>query len=182
MQKKVQKRFILLGIIIVLVGILIWRVSTSYAYVNQGYTGKNVISGDRWGVNITEIGEIKKEGNAVLSKEVSTIGTTLNFDVVLFKPGDSVSFDVTVQNTSSLKAELYALTLVGLNDIDAENINYTIVPVDSSLLHEDDNEGSIIKSGEEQVFNITVEYDNTQNDVNREYHLSLGSTIIYKQK
>ena len=177
-----QKRYVLLIIIFVIVGILVWRVSTSYASVDQGYTGKNIISGDKWGVNITNVSDVTKEGNAVLSKEISTIGTTLNFSAILFKPGDKISFDIDVENTSSLNAELYALTLTGLNDIDAEIITYTIMPIDSSVLHTDEANGSIIKSGEKQKFRITVEYDEIARDNNQEYHLSLGSTIIYRQK
>ena len=180
-MKKVRKRYIFLGIVIVIVGILIWRLSSSYASMNQGYTGKNVISGDKWGINITNISNVEKTGSAELTKDVSTIGTTLNFSAVLFKPGDKISFNIDVENTSTLSGELYALTLTGLNDIDGENINYTILPVDGSILHSNDNEGSILKSGGKQTFNITLVYDETSTSDN-EYHLNLGSTIIYKQK
>lgn len=180
-MKNVHKRYILLAIVIVIVGILIWKLSTSYAAMNQGYTGKNIISGDKWGVNITNIGDVEKNGTAELTKEISTIGTTLNFSAVLFKPGDKISFNVEVENTSTLSAELYALTLTGLNDIDGENINYTILPVDGSILHDENTEGSILKSGGKQIFNITLVYDETSTG-NHEYHLNLGSTIIYKQK
>jgi len=181
MEKKYQKRYILLGIIIVMVAILIWKVNTSYAFVNQGYVGRNIISGDKWGVNITEIGEIEKKGSAELINEISTIGTTINFDVMLFHPGDSVSFNITVENTSTLNAELYALTLGGLSNFDSQNIDYTILPVDSSIIHEDNIDGSIIKSGDKQVFNITVSYQEHAKD-NNEYNLNLSSTIIYKQR
>ena len=180
-MKNVQKRYVFLGVVIVLVGVLIWQLSTSYASVDQGYSGKNIISGDKWGINITNVGDIEKTGEAYVTKEVSTIGTTLNFSVVLFKPGDKVSFDIEVENTSVLDGELYALTLTGLNDIDSEYITYTILPVDGSIVHTDDTIGSILKSGNKQVFNITVLYDEIANSTN-EYHLSLGSTIIYKQK
>ncbi len=181
MQKNIQKRYLILVITIVIVGILIWRVSSSYASVNQGYTGKNIISGDKWGVNITNISEVEKDGTAEISKDISTIGTTLNFSAVLFNPGDKISFNVEVSNTSSLNAELYALTLTGLNEIDSENITYTILPIDGSILHDENNDGSILKSGAKQLFNITLQYDDTATN-NNEYHLSLGSTIIYKQK
>ena len=118
-----------------------------------------------------------------MTKEVSTIGTTLNFDVTLFKPGDKISFDITVSNTSTLPAELYALTLSGLSSIDSEIIDYTILPIDTSIIHEDNVTGSIIKSGEKQIFNITVSYNEKVSTMeNREVSLSLGSTIIYKQK
>ena len=182
MQKKIQKRYILVGVIIMLVGILTWRLlSTSYAKMDQGYTGKNIISGDKWGINITKIDNIEIDGEAKLVGDVSTIASTLNFYAVLFKPGDKISFNVEVSNTSNLPAELYALTLTGLNDIDGEDINYTILPIDGSIIHDNDNSGSIIKSGEKQVFNIVLEYDsNSTNAIER--HLSLGSTIIYKQK
>jgi hypothetical protein len=180
-MRNIQKRYIVLVIVMVIVGILIWRLSTSYASMNQGYTGKNIVSGDKWGINITNISEIEKTGNAELTKEVSTIGTTLNFSAVLFNPGDKISFNFDVENTSVLSAELYALTLTGLNDLDGENINYTILPVDSSIIHSDTEEGSIIKSGGKQTFNITLVYDEKAPE-KKEYHLNLGSTIIYKQK
>lgn len=181
MKKDIQKRYILLIVIIAIVGVLLWRVSSSYATVNQGYSGKNIISGDKWGINITKVGDISLSGDAIVTKEVSTIGTTLNFQVNLFKPGDMVSFDIEVSNTSILDAELYALTLTGLNDIDSEEITYTILPVDGSIIHTDDEVGSIIKAGEKQVFNITVSYDDTATN-SSERHLSLGSTLIYRQK
>ena len=165
----------------VLVAILIWRFSSSFASVDQGYTGQNIISGDKWGINIVNIGAIEKSGSAELVGEISTIGTTLNFSTVLFKPGDKVSFNIEVKNTSVLDAELYALTLTGLNDIDSEYITYTILPIDGSIIHDKNNTGSILKSGFSQVFNITVQYDDIANS-SGEHHLSLGSTLIYKQK
>ena len=179
MQK--NKRYIYLIIIILLAGILIWRISSSQASFDQGYTGQNIISGDKWGINIVKVGEVEKSGNAELVGEVSTIGTTLNFSAVLFKPGDKISFNIEVKNTSILSAELYALTLTGLNDIDSENITYTILPIDGSVIHSNTTDGSIIKSGVRQTFKITVEYDEIANN-SGEYHLNLGSTIIYKQK
>jgi hypothetical protein len=182
-MKNIQKRHILLVIVIVITGVLIWRLSSSYAAVDIGYSGRNIISGDKWGVNIVEVGEVTTEGNAILTKDVSTIGTTLNFDVALFKPGDAVSFDITVSNTSTLPAELYALTLSGLSDIDGELISYSILPIDSSIIHEEKRDGSILKSGDKQMFNIKVSYDENASLLNdNEYSLSLGSTIIYKQK
>ena len=181
MSKIISKKYVLFIAIIAIVGIIIWRLSSSYAKVDQGYTGKNIISGDQWGINITNVGEIKKSGDAILVKDVSTIGTTLNFNAILFKPGDKISFDIEVENTSILDAELYALTLTGLNDIDSEEITYTILPIDGSVLHDKENSGSIIKSGGKQVFNISLEYDETATN-KQERHLSLGSTIIYKQR
>lgn len=179
MQK--NKKYIILVVIVVLIGVLVWRLSSSMASFDQGYTGKNIISGDKWGINIVKVHDVEKNGFAELVGDISTIGTTLNFSAVLFKPGDKISFDIEVENTSILDAELYALTLTGLNDIDGENITYTILPIDGSIIHGTNNDGSIIKSGTKQVFNITVMYDEMANN-SGEYHLNLGSTIIYKQR
>ncbi len=180
-MKKVQKRYIFLTIIMIVTGILIWKISSSYASMDVGFTGKNIISGDKWGINITSIDNIVSENNGVINGEISTIGTTLNFDTTLFEPGDKVSFDITVENTSSLNAELYALTLSGVSVSDSEAIDYIILPIDSSLIHEDSQDGSIIKSGEKQMFNITVSYNSDLKN-NKEYNLNLGATIIYKQR
>lgn len=176
-----NKRYIYLIIIAILTGILIWQISSSTATFDQGYTGKNIISGDKWGINIISVGEIEKSGSAEMIGEVSTIGTTLNFSPVLFKPGDKISFNIVVKNTSILNAELYALTLTGLNDIDSENITYTILPIDGSMIHGTNNEGSILRSGSSQGFRISVSYDDNAAN-SGECHLNLGSTIIYKQK
>ena len=183
MQKKnIQKRYVLVGVIFVIVGVLVWKLlSTSYAKMDQGYTGKNIISGDKWGINITKIDNIEKNGEAVLVGDISSIGTTLNFNAVLFKPGDKISFDVEVSNTSMLDGELYALTLTGLNDIDGEDIDYTILPIDGSIIHDNNTQGSILNSGTKQMFNITLSYSSMATN-NIEKHLNLGSTIIYKQK
>ena len=182
-MKNIQKRYIILSIVILGVLILIWQLRSSYALVNIGYDGKNIVSGDKWGVNIVEVSDIETKGEAIVTREVSTIGTTLNFDVSLFKPGDEVSFNITTENTSNLNAELYALTLAGVSPLDAEVITYVISPLDYVSLHEETKDGSIIKKGEKQMFNIKVIYDqNVSINNNKEYNLSLGSTIIYKQK
>ena len=178
---KIEKRYFILIIMIVFVAFLVWKVSTSFALVDIGYSGRNIVTGDKWGVNITDVGEATKVNNAVLTSDVSTIGTTLNFNARLFKPGDKISFDITISNTGSLDAELYALTLQGLSEEDSEVITYTILPIDSSYVHEDNKDGSIIKKGEKQKFNITVSYDDGKEN-GKEYNLSLGSTIVYKQK
>ena len=177
-----QKRYIFLILVVISVGFLIWHVSSSYAYVNQGYEGNNIVTGDKWGVNIVKISEVTKEGDAELIGDISTIGTTLNFNAVLFNPGDKISFNVSVSNTGNLDAELYALTLTGLSMVDSENINYSIMPLDYLLIHNDEEDGSILKKNEKQDFIITLEYDPKAPNNNWEYNLSLGSTIIYKQR
>ncbi len=180
---KLQKRYIVLFVVVALVAVLIWQVSSSFAF-EQGYTGNNIVTGRNWGINITEIGEIKTTGDAVVEgNKVDSIATTLNFNVQLFKPGDSVSFDIKVTNTGKLNAELYVMSLTGLSSLDQEVIDYDILPLDYINVHTDEVDGSIIKSGESQMFRLTVSYsDRVGKDNNKTYYLGLGSTLIYKQR
>jgi len=180
-MKKKEKRYILVVVVAVLVGVLIWQLSSSYATVTQGYSGKNIISGDKWGINITKVGEIQKEGNAEVKGDISTIGTTLNFYTILTKPGDKISFDIEVENTSVLDAELYAYSLSGVNINDGQNVTYSILPIDGSNFHTDEVNGSILKTADKQLFNVMVSYDDIPNS-DEEYQLDLGLTLIYKQK
>lgn len=178
-----QKRYIVLIIVLIIVCGLVWKISSSYAIFDPGYHGENIVSGDKWGVNIVEVSEIETSSNVVINEGVSTIGTTLGFGVSLFEPGDIMTFDFTVENTSKLDAELYATTLSGLSNLESEVISYEITPLDYANVHENDKDGSIIKSGERQTFRITVKYEeNVATDSIHEYNLNLGSTIIYKQK
>ena len=182
-MKNIQKRYIVLALVIIVVIVIIWKLYPSFAYMNQGYEGNNIVTGRNWGVNITEISNIEKKGEAILIGNVDSIGTTLNFNVSLFKPGDEVSFDITVTNTGKLNAELYAMTLSGVSPLDGEAIDYEILPLDYVVAHTTKQDGSIIRANESQSFHITVSYSKrVGQEVNREYNLGLGSTIIYKQK
>ena len=155
---KMQKRYIVLFIVVALVAVLIWQVSSSFAF-EQGYTGNNIVTGRNWGINITEIGEIKTTGDAVVEgNKVDSIATTLNFNVSLFKPGDSATFDIKVTNTGKLNAELYVIANTGVNDLSDEVIDYEVLPLDYETLHTDKQDGSIIKPNESQMFRLTVSY------------------------
>jgi hypothetical protein len=173
------KRNILLIIIAFAVLILIYQLSDSFAYT-EGYSGNNIITGRDWGINITDIEEANIVGEATLLKDISSIATTMNINVLLRKPGDEISFNFTITNTSKLNGELYAITQQGLNNIDSEYINYTVIPVDYVELHTDDKEGSLIKRGDKQTFKVTIKYLDVPNP--KDVNLSLGTTIIYKQK
>lgn len=176
------------GIILLIVcGLVVWKLSSSFAYTDPdlGYTGSAIISGTDWGVNITEIDEPEVEGNAVIKGSIDKEGSTFSdFNCVLYNPGDKVSFNITVTNTSKLEAELYSIKKMGLSPEQAELITYSITPIDVNLmLHTDSQDGSKIKTNESQNFRVEVVYnDNIANGVYQEFNLNLGGTFIYKQK
>ena len=94
--------------VIVIVVVIIWKMYPSFAHMEQGYEGNNIITGRNWGLNITEVSNVVKKGNAILRTNIDSIATTFNFKAELQEPGDEISFDIKVTNTGKLNAELYA--------------------------------------------------------------------------
>ena len=178
-----HKRYILVILVILIVSFLIWKISGTYALYNQGYTGNNIVNGDNWSLNIVNISEPVLENDALLINEISSISTTLNFEVMLPNPDSSLSFDFEIENMGKLDAELNALTLTGLSMFDSEYINYEIIPVDYLSVKTDESEGSVLKNMEKHRFQIKVSYQENVNENNiKETTLNLGSTIIYSEK
>lgn len=178
-----QKRYIIVLIVLIGVCLLVWRLSDSYAIDGSSYEGNNIVTGNEWGVNIINVSEVNVSGKAVVTNEVRTIGTSFEFDALLYAPGDKISFDILIKNTAKLDAELYAITLLGLSQQASEVINYNIEPLDYLVVNDKEQEGSIIKNDEEHNFRVTLEYkDSISSESAKEYNLNLGSTIIYRQK
>jgi len=178
-----HKRYIIVVLVFVIVGVLIWKLSGSYALYNQGYTGNNIVNGNNWAINIIDVSNVELENDAMLIKEVSTIGTTLSFEVSLPEVDSSLSFDFEVENMGNLDAELYALTLNGLSQMDSEYVNYEIIPLDYVSVKTPTTDGSTLKKNEKHTFRIMVSYQDSVNKNNlKKTSLNLGSTIIYKEK
>ena len=178
-----HKRYILVVIVILIVSFLIWKISGTYALYNQGYEGNNIVNGENWSLNVVNVSEPILENEAVLVKDISTIGTTLSFEVDLPNPNSSLFFDFEIENMGKIDAELNALTLNGLSSLDSEFINYEIIPLDYLIVKTNELEGSILEKNEKHRFRIKVYYQENVNENNIINHsLNLGSTIIYEEK
>lgn len=178
-----HKRYILVIFVVLTVSFLIWKISGTYALYNQGFEGNNIVDGNNWSLNIVNISEPDLQGDAYLLKDISTIGTTLSFEVGLPNPDSKLSFDFEIKNMGKLDAELNAMTLNGLSMIDSEYINYEVIPLDYIYVKTSDTTGSILKNNENHKFRITVGYQESVNENNiKPATLNLGSTIIYEEK
>ena len=78
-----HKRYILVIVVILVVSFLIWKIGGTYALYNQGYEGNNIVEGTNWALNIVDVSEPVLSNDATLVKDISTIGTTLGFEVSL---------------------------------------------------------------------------------------------------
>ena len=161
-----HKRYVVVALVLIIVGILIWKLSGTYAIYNQGYTGNKIVDGTNWALNIVSVSDALETSNAMLTKEVSTIGTTLNFEVSLPEVTSSLTFDVEIQNMGNLEAELYAFPLTGLSSYDSEYINYEIIPLDYVTVKTEGKEGSSLKKGEKHTFRVKVNYQDNINENN----------------
>ena len=93
-----------------LAAILIMAVG--YALLSQSLTinGTASISSD-WNVAITAISEGTPTGTAENVSPATFTGTSATFNVKLVKPGDTMTYNITVSNLGDLNAELTGMTV-----------------------------------------------------------------------
>lgn len=179
-MKKIHKRYIIVGVVLVVVCVLIYKLSTSYALKNND--NNQILTGDDWSLNITSISTPKLTGDAQVTTDLNSIGNNINFSVKLPKKSSSISYDVVVKNMGKLDAELFTISLFGLTELQKEYINYTVTPVDYIVMKSPTQNGSILKNGQTHKFNVSISYQSNVTDKNIiKDELSLGLNIIYSQ-
>ncbi len=179
-MKKIHKRYIIVGVVLVVVCVLVYKLSTSYALKNND--NNQILTGDDWSLNITSISTPKLTGDAQVTTDLNSIGNNINFSVKLPKKSSSISYDVVVKNMGKLDAELFTISLFGLTELQKEYINYTVTPVDYIVMKSPTQNGSILKNGQTHKFNVSISYQSNVTDKNIiKDELSLGLNIIYSQ-
>lgn len=175
-----QKRYIVVAIVCIIVMVLVFKISGTYAIYSEGYEGKNIVDNN---LNIIEYSNITLEGDASFVKDISSIGTTISFECLLPNPKSKISFEFKVKNMSKRDAELYAVTKNGLSSYFSEFVNFEVIPVDYLSLKNGKEFGSILKKNKEHTFRVIVSYqDNVVNLDTNNTMLNLSSTIIYGEK
>ena len=104
-----------------------------------------------WNVRIVGINEGVPTGNAKNKKMPYYTSNNMLFDVSFSKPGESMTYDVTVKNIGNLDSKVYRINAYerGTN----RNIKYTLIGI---------KEGTKILKGETFTFKVKVEYIKTQ--------------------
>ena len=100
-----------------------------------------------WKVLITNVDEKNIVGSATNAEEPSWEDLTATFKTNLVSPGDSIEYDITIENRGNLNATLDKITL---SDSNNPAIKFT-----SSGLEE----GSELNAGDSAVLTVKVEYD-----------------------
>ena len=107
-MENTKGRNLVIGVLLAAVAIM----AVGYAALAQTLqiNGTATISSN-WDVAITDITEGTPTGGATNAEAVDHTGTTATFNVNLTKPGDKMTYVITVTNGGSLNAKLTGLTV-----------------------------------------------------------------------
>ena len=139
-----QKNHLLIGLCAVVV-----IMAVGYAAFAQRLTingTANVTS--TWNVLITDIKEKAKSGGNSASAPTHT-NTTATFSSTLTKPGDYITYEVTVENQGTIDAKLKTITKTDANN------NAIVFTVDGIA------ENDALNAGATTTFTVKVEYSNS---------------------
>ena len=131
--------------------------------------GTSSISGN-WKVLITNVVNKNIVGSASNKEEPSWEDLTATFKTNLVSPGDSIEYDITIENRGNLNATLDKITLTDSNN---EAIKFT-----SSGLEE----GSELNAGVTATLTVKVEYDNNVTTQPESTEGTFTVTLDYSQK
>lgn len=135
---------------------------------NLSIQGTSEITG-QWDIRITDVTVQEASPESNPGKPTFT-NTSVSFDAKLAKPGDSISYLVTIQNNGSIDAELGGIVFI--EEIEGSDaISYTLTKPDDEL-----------KSGQTTTFTITVTYKPGTTEMPESKTKSITGTIEYVQK
>lgn len=125
-----------------------------------------------WDVAITSITEGTAIGSAINRTPSTHTGTTATFDVELQKPGDSMTYDVTISNKGSLNAVLDSMVITeGIGG--SEAITYSVTGV---------TKGTKLDVNTTNTVTVKVEWDDSLSTMPAVTTKTLTVTLNYIQQ
>ena len=152
-----------------LVSIMICMAISYAAFsANLDISGKSTITSD-WNVKITDIASGNIVGDAKDIETPTHTNTEASFKAGLLRPGDSITYDIKIENEGTLDAKIKLL-------------NYTATNSDIiKIVSRGVREGQVIKIGEEKHLYITVTFDENYNGPSVEETVEIDVNIDYEQ-
>ena len=122
-----------------------------------------------WNISITDITTSNKVGSASVSGTPEHSGLTASFNTNLVLPGDSITYNIKVENKGNLNAKLNKITLKKDNN--------------SAILFETSGikEGDVLKQGAYTTLSIKVTYSNSVTSQPTNLDASLTVTLDFVQ-
>jgi len=122
-----------------------------------------------WDISITNVESKNIVGGASNAEDPTWDKLTATFKTNLVSPGDSIEYDVTVENKGTLNAKLDKITL-------SDTKNPAIIFTSSGI-----TEGEVLNAGSTAVLTVKVEYDQSVTSQPKDKTSSLGVTLDYSQ-
>ncbi len=122
-----------------------------------------------WNISITDITTSNKVGSASVSGTPEHSGLTASFNTNLVLPGDSITYNIKVENKGNLNAKLNKITLKKDNN--------------SAILFETSGikEGDVLKQGTSSTLSVKVTYSNSVTSQPTNLDASLTVTLDFVQ-
>ena len=156
-------------LVVLLIVISLMAVGYSAFATHLTLNGTAEITGE-WNVKITGI-EAKYVSDGCEAGDPQFTNTDATFDAKLLKPGDKITYEITIQNAGTIDASLENVTLTSDDENGSTAIKYTNTDPSKSLL-----------AGEQTTFTVTVMYDENTAEVPSVKTKTITGTIEYVQK
>ena len=122
-----------------------------------------------WNISITDITTSNKVGSASVSGTPEHSGLTASFNTNLVLPGDSITYNIKVENKGNLNAKLNKITL-------DKTDNPAILFETSGI-----KEGDVLKQGTSSTLSVKVTYSNSVTSQPTNLDASLTVTLDFVQ-
>ena len=140
----------------------------AFAILSQKLTinGQEIIMGD-WDVRITNIVSKNPVGRAA-NVSHSFTNTSASFEADLYIPGDSIEYEVTVENKGNIMAALQSVTPTTVASSNSIKFTHTEIP-------------ATLSPGEVKTFTMKVEFDESSTSLPSDKMVKYALDIVYVQ-
>ena len=161
-----QRNYIIIGLCAILV---IMGVGYAAFSSQLKITGTSNID-STWDVQITDIQSEVLSGSPTNEIEPTHDKLSATFHTKLYKPNDTMKYDITVSNLGSLDAKL---DKINVPENASTAISYEVTGI---------KEGDLLKSNETALLTVTVKYNNvTSQPSQEELNINFNITLEYSQ-
>ena len=163
--------------------LLILCLGVGFAFLtsNLTITGNTSVSGNKWSVYFNNVQVTEGSVEATVEPiTTATTTTTLDYTVLLDKPGDFYEFTVDAINDGTIDAMIESITMTSLDADVAKYLNYTATYMDGTGLAQND----VLAKNSSVTYKIRVEYkkDISASDLDEDgVNLTLTFGVNYVQ-
>ncbi len=162
-----SKKDIIVGTLLIVISLMAIGYSTFATQLNISGTAEIV---GEWNVKITNI-EVKELSDGCDAGKLQYTNTTATFNAKLKKPGDVITYEITIQNAGTIDATLNSAIFTPDNENGSP-----------AIIYETTDPSQTLNAGDITTFTVTVKYDEKLTSVPEVKTKQLTGVIEYVQK